>query len=70
MIRKRPAEASGGLGSAATALAYAAGADTQTVAVVGIVAGLLPGAVSFVVDHGGLRGIARRLLNGNADADV
>lgn len=64
MARRRPAETGGGLGSAAVAVAYAAGCSADTIAVVGIVAGLAPSAVSWVVDHGGVRGVVRLVLDG------
>lgn len=64
IAKKRPAETSGTLGAAAVAVAYAAGCSADTIAAVGVVAGLVPTAVSFVVDNGGVRGVARRLWAG------
>ncbi len=62
--RTRPAETGGGLGSAATFVAYALGFSVETVAAVGVIAGLLPSAITLLVDHGGVRGVLRTLLNG------
>lgn len=64
-VRNHPARVSGALGSAATAVAYALGADAGTVAAVGAVAGLLPAAVGWLNDNGGIRGVAQTLWRGS-----
>jgi hypothetical protein len=63
-MRGKPAETGGGLGALAVAVAYAAGCSVDTVAAVGIAAGLVPVAVTWVVDHGGIRGALRSLWQG------
>jgi hypothetical protein len=63
-LQGRPAETGGGLGAAATFVAYALGCSVETVAAVGVIAGLVPAAVTLWVDHGGLRGIVQLVLNG------
>lgn len=63
-VQLRPAETGGGLGAAATFVAYAAGCSVETVAAVGVIAGLVPSVVSFVVDNGGVRGVVNLVLNG------
>ena len=57
----RPAEKAGGLGALASAVSLAAGWPVEVVAACGIAAGLLPGLVTYIVDHGGLRGVIRSL---------
>lgn len=64
MPRRRPAETAGAAGGVATILAAALGANTTTVAVIGAVAGALPGAVTWLVGHGGIRGVARAIWSG------
>ena len=66
VVRRKPAETGGTLGAAAVAVAYAAGCSADTIAAVGIVAGLVPVAVTWVVDHGGVRGVARLVLDGRS----
>lgn len=63
-MRGRPAETAGGLGAAATALSALLGAPTETVAAVGVIAGVLPGGVTWVVSNGGLRGLFSRFWAG------
>lgn len=60
----RPAETTGALAAAATALAALAGANTNTVAAIGTLAGLLPSLVTYLVANGGIRGLARRVWFG------
>lgn len=62
--RKNPAETGGVLGSAATAIAVALHASEEWVAVSGIVAGLIPFAVTFIVSNGGVRGLCSKLYRG------
>lgn len=62
----RPAEAAGGVGAAATAIALAFDASTAVVGAVGIVAGLVPAVVTWLVANGGVRGAVRRLWRGTA----
>lgn len=64
VVQHRPAEATGGVGALATAIAAIAGADVEVVAAVGIAAGLLPAVVTYMVDHGGLLGTFRLILRG------
>lgn len=63
-VRKHPARTSGVLGSTATTVAYALGADAGTVAAIGAVAGLLPLAVGWLRDNGGIRGAVLTLWRG------
>lgn len=60
----RPAEKSGALFAAVTAIAALLGADTATVAVAGTIAGTVPAAVTWIVNNGGIKGAAARLWNG------
>lgn len=61
----RPAETAGGAGAFATLAAVAFGVtDPNTIAAIGVAAGLLPGAVTFLRTNGGLRGVARTLWRG------
>lgn len=64
--KARPAEATGGAGASITALAFALGASTGVVAALGILAGMLPAAVTLLVANGGLVGVWRRLLHGDS----
>jgi hypothetical protein len=64
-MRSRPAEATGGLAAVITAIVALAGGSTEVVAIVGTLAGMLPSAVTLLVTHGGLRGVWRRLMNGD-----
>lgn len=64
MRNKRPAETAGGLFGAVTVIAAALGASVEVVAAVGAVAGLLPALVTSLVNHGGLRGLARSIWQG------
>lgn len=61
---KRPAEKTGAGGAGATLLVVALGGSARLVGVVGAVAALLPAAVTFLLVHGGLRGIWRSLMGG------
>lgn len=63
-MRSRPAETTGTLGAIATGIIALAGGSVELVAVVGIAAGALPAAVTFLVTHGGIRGVARALWRG------
>ncbi len=72
-IARRPAEAiGGGLVSLVSFVAYKAGADAETAAVAGVLAGGLPAAVTWFVDHGlprwrgvgGARGLVRTFWRG------
>jgi hypothetical protein len=63
----RPAETTAGAGSIALAVAYIAGVrDPETIAAVGVLIGLVPGAVTFLVDHGGIVGVAHAITKGRA----
>lgn len=66
MKRTRPAETAGGLVGVATAIVALAGGSLELVAVVGTAAGLVPSVVTFLVDHGGIRGVLRSLWAGRA----
>jgi hypothetical protein len=61
---RRPAETAGGLGAVVTALAALLGASTETVAAVGVIAGVLPGGVTWVVSNGGVAGLWWRFWRG------
>lgn len=64
-LLNRPAETAGAGGAIATLAAVAFGeTDPNTIAAIGVAAGLLPAAVTLVVSNGGFRGIARTLWRG------
>ena len=63
-VTDRPAE-SAGAASAVVALAAAIAAGNELAAVAALV-GLVPAAVTFAVNHGGVRGLARALWRGKA----
>lgn len=60
----RPAETGGGLAALATGIAAVAGASTTAVALAGVAAGLMPGTITWLVAHGGLRGACTALWRG------
>ncbi|PTL55761.1 hypothetical protein [Paraconexibacter algicola] len=62
--RTRPAETAATFGALVTATAYAIGLSAEWIAVAGILAGLAPGAVTFIVANGGVREVAARLWRG------
>jgi len=61
---KRPAEITTGAGAVALLLALVLGLDTETVAIVGVVLGFVPAAVTLLVNHGGVRGVIVKLWTG------
>lgn len=61
---RRPAETTGGIAAAATAVAALLGGSTELVAVIGTLAGLLPALVTAVVANGGVRGVIRVIWRG------
>ncbi len=63
-VKQNPAEYGGGFGALVTALGYAAGFSAGWIAVAGIAAGLAPAAVTYVVNHGGIKGVLSALWNG------
>lgn len=63
-VINHPARTSGVLGSVVVAVAYAAGADATTIATIGAAAGALPALVGWVIDQGGIRGVARAFWQG------
>ena len=63
-VRKRPAEYGGGLAAVVVAVAYAAGLSADTIAALGVAAGLVPAVVTYVVDHGGIKGTLALLWSG------
>lgn len=64
MPKTRPAETTGGIFGAATLIAAALGASIEVVAAVGAAAGLLPAVVTYLVTHGGIRGVLRSIWRG------
>ncbi|MGE4425013.1 MAG: hypothetical protein AB7G37_01010 [Solirubrobacteraceae bacterium] len=64
--RTRPAETAGAAGGLVPIAAALLGADVETVAALAGAAALVPSIVTWVVDHGGLRGLARRIWAGKA----
>lgn len=61
----RPAEALAGTGSIALLVAFVLGVrDPEHVAVIGAAVGLIPAAVTTLVDVGGIRGLIRRIWGG------
>lgn len=63
-MSRRPAETTAAGGGAIAVIAAALGADAQQVAAIAAVGGLLPAAVTWLVEHGGIRGLARRVWGG------
>ena len=65
MAKGRPAEALSGVGAIAFLMAYVLGVDDeQLIVCLGAALGLVPGAVTLLVDGGGLRGIFRKVWRG------
>lgn len=63
--RGRPAEALAGTGSIGLLVAYVLGVrDPEQIAVIGAAIGLIPGAVTTIVDAGGIRGLLRSIWSG------
>jgi hypothetical protein len=67
-IKARPAETTAGTGGIVTIAAAALGADATTITVLGAASAFAPAAVSWLVDHGGLRGVYRRVVYGDRGA--
>lgn len=65
-IASKPAENLGTLASTAVFAAYALGYSTETVTVIGVVAANVPRVVTWVVDHGGIRGVVATFWRGRA----
>lgn len=64
-MRGRPAETGGAVGSIALLVSLVAGVDDpEVIAGVGIVAGLVPAAITLLVVNGGIRGVFRLLWRG------
>lgn len=63
-MKSRPAETAGGAGSGVVALAVAVGASRPVVAVVGVLAGLVPALVTLLVNTGGIRGAITLIWKG------
>lgn len=63
---KRPAEKAGAGGVGVLATAAALGAGRTVVLVLGLVAGALPACVTYLLVHGGIRGVVRSLWRGGA----
>ena len=66
-MKGRPAESTAGVGSIALLIAVLLGVDDpNTIAVMGAGLGLIPAAVTLLVDGGGIRGIFTSLWRGRA----
>lgn len=64
-VTSRPAESVGAAGSVAALIAYIAGVnDPATIAYIAAGVGLLPAAVTTLVAHGGIVGVARSIWRG------
>lgn len=63
-IIHRPAEVTSGITGMATGIAALLGAGTETVAIVGTAAGILPTVVTYLVSHGGIAGAIRLITRG------
>jgi len=61
---KRPAEHAAVGGGLATVLAATLGADTGTVATVAALSSILPHAVTYILTHGGIKGVVSSLWRG------
>lgn len=65
---KRPAEsAAGGTGVVAGFLIAVLKVDPVAAGAIAIVVGAIPGAVSYVVDHGGLAGVWQTVFHGKKE---
>lgn len=62
--RKRPAETTAVGGGIVAVLAASLGADAGTVGAIAAISGVLPSLVTFLVTHGGIRGVCRILWSG------
>lgn len=61
---KRPAETTTAGGAVALLAALVLGLPAETAAAVGVALGFVPAVVTFIVNHGGIRGLARKLWQG------
>jgi hypothetical protein len=69
LIARRPAETAGGLVVVALNVAHVLGVtDPAVLTAIGTAAGLVGTAITFVVSHGGIRGIWRTLAGGTGAA--
>jgi hypothetical protein len=66
-MKGRPAESTTAVAAVGALTAYVHGVrDPQTLATITAGIGLLPAAISLVVDAGGLRGVLRKLWRGRS----
>lgn len=63
-MRRRPAETTGAAGGLIAVVAALVGLPVEVVAALAAVAGALPAAVTWVVERGGVRGVARLVWRG------
>lgn len=64
-MRGRPAETGGALAAIGAAVAYMNGAhDPTTLATMLLGVGLVPGAITLLVDNGGVRGVLGKVWRG------
>lgn len=70
-VKGRPAESTAGVGSIALLVAVLLGVDDpNTIAVMGAALGLIPAAVTLLVDGGGVRGVLGSLWRGRAKQEA
>lgn len=62
--RTRPAEAVAGGGGLIVVIAALIGAPVEVVAAIAGIAGALPAIVTWLVNHGGIRGVFRAIWTG------
>jgi energy-converting hydrogenase Eha subunit A len=65
-MRRRPAETTGAAGGLVAVVAALVGLPVEVVAALAAVAGALPAVVTWVVERGGVRGVARLVWRGRA----
>lgn len=66
-MRGRPAESLAGTGAIALLASYILGVDDPDLIVcLGAVVGLVPAAVTLLVDSGGVRGVLRKIWRGQS----
>ncbi|EHN09196.1 hypothetical protein PAI11_40030 [Patulibacter medicamentivorans] len=63
-MKRRPAETTAAGGGLLAVVAALLGLPVEVVAAIAAVGGALPGVVSWLVDHGGVRGVLRAVWAG------
>lgn len=63
-MKQHPAEATTASGAVALLVGLVLGVPAETAAALGVALGLVPSVVTFVVNRGGVSGLARKLWRG------